>query len=682
MLLAAAAVTAPEVTAMTPRCETDNRVVNQAARNGSLWALRMLDSWGQLPVPGFLEGNTALLGNFDECLDAGAKYCLATVHLPQASLRKLLDGNAPIDDLLAAQRQVLATTPGHALRWAACVPPSCEPADVVVLLQKRVASLLPGVQADAVAVDVQQSLCSVNETSPLEPKDWAFLGAMVLVAVILIVSTVCDIVTSKSNQLQKGMVWEAFSVRRNWISLTAISNSGFCSVHGLKCLTMAWVILYHVYKIDNVTPAINWDTTVTSTTDDWTTVPLISGGSLAVDSFFLMSGMLVGFGFLRERAHGQPFGLFRFYLQRYLRLTPPYAVMIWFYATFLPRLGNGPLWSEEMVVDSEQCTRHWWHNLLYVNNYEVRPNVCMDHTWYLAVDMQLFWASPLLLWALYKWRRAGRVLLLGIVFAASAAAFAITFCYSLPWGDIPGLPHEQWAEYVSLMYVPTYSRIVPYVTGVGLGWVLFYSKDKKCGMNEVVVSACWAASTALALFATYGLHLSYHRPYSRLEAALFATLQPLAWALSISWVIYACEKGRAGPVKTLLSWRGFQPLAKLSYCVYLAHSVILFYHWGITRTPITFGRYYIVQKALGVLLMVLPVAAVLSLSFEMPVLNLSKAFLNPGRQQGNCWRSRTKPVSDATEQKLPADPQVRDVHMTVENSKEQSGFNPNEVVHL
>ncbi|XP_047121781.1 uncharacterized protein LOC124805308 isoform X2 [Schistocerca piceifrons] len=72
----------------------------------------VLDSWGQLPVPGFLEGNTALLGNFDECLNAGAKYCLATVHLPQASLRKLLDGNAPTDDLLAAQRQVLATTPG------------------------------------------------------------------------------------------------------------------------------------------------------------------------------------------------------------------------------------------------------------------------------------------------------------------------------------------------------------------------------------------------------------------------------------------------------------------------------------------------------------------------------------------------------------------------------------------
>ncbi|XP_049938795.1 nose resistant to fluoxetine protein 6-like [Schistocerca serialis cubense] len=137
-----------------------------------------------------------------------------------------------------------------------------------------------------------------------------------------------------------------------------------------------------------------------------------------------------------------------------------------------------------------------------------------------------------------------------------------------------------------------------------------------------------------------------------------------------------------GPVKTLLSWRGFQPLAKLSYCVYLAHPVILFYHWGITRTPITFGRYYIVQKALGVLLMVLPVAAVLSLSFEMPVLNLSKAFLNPGRQQGNCWRSRAKPVSDATEQKLPADPQTRDIHMTVVNSREQSGFNPNEVVHL
>lgn len=43
----------------------------------------------------------------------------------------------------------------------------------------------------------------------------------------------------------------------------------------------------------------------------------------------------------------------------------------------------------------------------------------MGHSWYLAVDMQLFLLSPLLLWPLWRWRHraaAGVVLLLLLLF--------------------------------------------------------------------------------------------------------------------------------------------------------------------------------------------------------------------------------------------------------------------------
>lgn len=44
---------------------------------------------------------------------------------------------------------------------------------------------------------------------------------------------------------------------------------------------------------------------------------------------------------------------------------------------------------------------------------------CLGHSWYLAVDMQLFLLSPLLLWPLWHWRRraaAGVVLLVLLLF--------------------------------------------------------------------------------------------------------------------------------------------------------------------------------------------------------------------------------------------------------------------------
>jgi peptidoglycan/LPS O-acetylase OafA/YrhL len=48
---------------------------------------------------------------------------------------------------------------------------------------------------------------------------------------------------------------------------------------------------------------------------------------------------------------------------------------------------------------------------------------CMVHTWYIAVDAQLYFVSPLLLIPLQRWRRFG----LGIAFFALIAAFFTSF---------------------------------------------------------------------------------------------------------------------------------------------------------------------------------------------------------------------------------------------------------------
>jgi len=52
-----------------------------------------------------------------------------------------------------------------------------------------------------------------------------------------------------------------------------------------------------------------------------------------------------------------------------VRLTPPYAFLIFFYATLFSRLGSGPLWNEWVGKNRDYCMANWWTNLLYVNNY-------------------------------------------------------------------------------------------------------------------------------------------------------------------------------------------------------------------------------------------------------------------------------------------------------------------------
>jgi len=52
-----------------------------------------------------------------------------------------------------------------------------------------------------------------------------------------------------------------------------------------------------------------------------------------------------------------------------VRLTPPYAFVIFFYATLLSHLGSGPLWDKWVGVNKQYCVDNWWINLLYINNY-------------------------------------------------------------------------------------------------------------------------------------------------------------------------------------------------------------------------------------------------------------------------------------------------------------------------
>ncbi|CAE1236827.1 unnamed protein product [Acanthosepion pharaonis] len=58
-------------------------------------------------------------------------------------------------------------------------------------------------------------------------------------------------------------------------------------------------------------------------------------------------------------------------------------------------------------------------------------------------------------------------------------------------------------------------------------------------------------------------------------SSLYTALARTVWALSVGWVIYACSTGYGGFVNTILSWKAFIPLSRLTYCAYLVHPIIL-----------------------------------------------------------------------------------------------------------
>ena len=156
---------------------------------------------------------------------------------------------------------------------------------------------------------------------------------------------------------------------------------------------------------------------------------ILTNGSIFVDAFFLMSGLLVCLSLLRQLDRNKgSFNVLRYYFHRYVRLTPLYAVMIAFVAFILPCIGTGPDWFYVKKM-SEATRRLWWGQLLYINNYVpkfdvgwVSPQSGMMESWYLACEMQMYWLSPLFIYPLWRWKKAGLIWVLFCLLALLGAS--------------------------------------------------------------------------------------------------------------------------------------------------------------------------------------------------------------------------------------------------------------------
>ena len=91
----------------------------------------------------------------------------------------------------------------------------------------------------------------------------------------------------------------------------------------------------------------------------------IANASVSVDTFFVMSGLLVSYLLLREldRNKGK-FNVGLLYLHRYLRLTPVYALILGYIATLIVYVGTGPNWYS-VGLYSNACRLNWWRQFLY-----------------------------------------------------------------------------------------------------------------------------------------------------------------------------------------------------------------------------------------------------------------------------------------------------------------------------
>ncbi|MEP7171918.1 MAG: acyltransferase family protein [Aestuariivirga sp.] len=310
-------------------------------------------------------------------------------------------------------------------------------------------------------------------------------------------------------------------------SVQAIPNHGYRpDIDGLRAIAVLLVVLFHAQAG-------------------------VPGGFIGVDIFFVISGFLITSLIESDLKRGN-FSITSFYERRIRRIFPALFVMI--LASFVgawilympPEL---VLFGKSAVAASLFVSNMlFWKEAGYFDTVaEFKP---LLHTWSLSVEEQFYVFYPLLLFAMNRLTRVGRLSFLSIVVAAS-------FLLSVYWvGKQP----------VSAFYLLP-SRFWE----LGVGGLLAIYSGRYVG-NLFLFSFTAAAGLVLIGIAAFILD----------SQAAFPGMAALLPCIGTVLIIFAGH--RENPIRTALAWRPLVSIGLVSYPLYLWHwPVLLFAQYRLGR---------------------------------------------------------------------------------------------------
>jgi len=404
---------------------------------------------------------------------------------------------------------------------------------------------------------------------------------------------------------------------------------------GLRSFSMLWIILAHTTLLVCLLGTDDQDALI----DNLESVPqqFTLGASLAVDTFFFLSGLLTTYTLLRRMRKGNknsfPAGMF--ILLRFLRLTPLYAFILLFYTYVVPHLASGPVWYR-MHQDTQLCRDSWWANLLYVNDFYPTSfhSTCMSWSWYLANDMQFFILGLIIL-TIYL-----RVKWLGVGISVSLAVAAVVTGWIL-------LDHHR-NDIQDDYYDKPYTRVTPFAIGILLG-ILFVDHDYiNIRLSKLRSTVMMTVSIILILAVVYVDYANFRHPdrmkeadgttdvinagdFTAQENAAYQSGGRLIFALAIATLTLLCVTGHGGVVNNFLSSGFWEPLGKLTYGAYLVHPVVIRCYYYQKVQLFHFDAFEQSMYFLSISAMSYFIAGVLHVMVELPFANLTK-FVIPARR--------------------------------------------------
>ncbi|GJQ82042.1 hypothetical protein Trydic_g6918 [Trypoxylus dichotomus] len=614
-----------------------------ALKNGTSWASKMYDASGRYNSH-FFFGNDFWLGSSTLCGELGNNE--TNSDMPPFEIRfYMAKVRININEVL--------TPVTRQLNIGQCLPKSCKPESIRLLMlnEKSQATSLNIIDVRA----VPGNYCMFDDV-----KFYIMGGTFLFTYGLIVLATAYYLIIKtfnredgsktinnnnnieeaknkfvkkiKRGKLANVLLCFCFTTNaRRILSVDRLPEEAIKCIHGLRFFSIAWIIMVHTYL---EVFAISENKTLRTVTERSFLYQTVSNATFSVDTFFFISGLLVTILYFRSAEKKQKpqtinkrefkkelVGYFVLALYRLLRLTPAYLFVLGVNELVLRYVHNYSVFSPAMI-DHMTCSIYWWRNALYINNFFPQTEFCMLWSWYIANDTQFYLLAIFILaFAVrnnyyFKWAAASVVVFLVI-------SWITTFVIAMQYNYVARV-EEPFALFDQL-YDKPWMRIGPYLVGMATGYMLFRINSKIKLPCYLIISG-WILAIATVLSLVYGLGKGeLTTPLS----AIYAALGHTAWGLALAWITTTCCWGYAGPINSLLSFRGFLPLSRLTYCAYLIHPVIMVFVSFQLDGPIHLHNYLVLIIFLGNLVTSFLLSFIVSIAFEAPVVQLLKVILVP-----------------------------------------------------
>ncbi|XP_055604204.1 O-acyltransferase like protein-like [Uranotaenia lowii] len=350
-----------------------------------------------------------------------------------------------------------------------------------------------------------------------------------------------------------------------------------------------------------------------------------------VQSFFTIAGILMA-GTLLDHMEKQSQITWKLVADRILnrmkRIAPLYLYFALFSLTLNRLIRLGPLYDRSVNSECLKCRNSWWANVLFLNNYREVTENCFATSWYLSADLQFYVFGVISLTAMKKYPQCkkywiGFMLLLNFV-----APAAVMWIANLPpllgpltKSAVSLLADEKW---IAQLYFPSYTSSAGYFYGIlaGLIYHRFKSHPERLIGSQIFKAAKWGS--VLLLLTCYGPSFLLFGQVTEVRwwMPIYGALSKNIWGFLCAVHFLDMALSKASSARSILEHRWLQPLGKLTYSVYLFHTVVIFQFMNMVQSPVSNDSSSAFYLMIGTLILSYLIGLVMFLLVEQPAANL------------------------------------------------------------